>query len=98
MQRTTQQNRAFHKYIALLAKALADSGHDMRTLITVEITPTPENVKATIVHEIMTKLYPDITSTAELNTEQINTLYEVINRATAEKLDINIDFPAREQQ
>jgi hypothetical protein len=44
----------------------------------------------------MSALYPGKESTTELTTKEINELYEVINRATAEKLGISIEFPSNE--
>jgi hypothetical protein len=94
--RTVKQNSALHVYAGLLAEALDDAGHDMRPLIQVPIKPTMDNVKETIIKPVMTALYPGITSTTQLTTKQINELYEVVNRATAEKLGISIEFPSVE--
>jgi hypothetical protein len=68
--RTVKQNSALHVYAGLLAEALDDAGHDMRTLIQVPIKPTMDNVKETIIKPVMTALYPGITSTTQLTTKR----------------------------
>lgn len=98
MQRTGKQNNSLHLYISLLADTLAAAGYDMRQIIKVEITPTPENVKETMIRPIMKALFPDVTSTAQLTTKQINQVYDVVNRATAERLGVSIEFPSEEKK
>jgi hypothetical protein len=94
MQRTNSQNNAFYKYIRILAEALEAGGYDMREVVKFPIKPTMENVKSEIVDHVMKALYPEIDSSAKLSTVQIQVLYEVINRATAQKLGISIEFPS----
>lgn len=96
MKRTDQQNKALHLYCELLAAALDSAGYDMRKLIKVPIKPTKENVKETMVRPVLNALYPDIKSTTEVTTVQMQELYEVLNRATAEKLGISIPWPSEE--
>ncbi len=98
MRRTPKQNASLHVYAKLLAEQLADAGHDMRELIKVEITPTAENVKQTMIKPVMRALFPEIKSTAQLTTTQIQQVYEVLNRATAERLGVSIEWPVREVQ
>ncbi len=94
--RTLLQNKSLHLYITQLAEALADAGLDMRKIIKVEITPTPENVKETMIRPVMTALYPDIKSTTELSTKQIQKLYDVMNRMTGESFGLNVEWPSKE--
>jgi hypothetical protein len=94
MTRTQLQNNAFYKYIRILAEALEAGGYDMREIIKVPIKPTMENVKSEIVDPVMKALYPEVDSSAKLTTLQIEVLYEVVNRATAQKLGISIEFPS----
>ena len=95
--RTLQQNRALHKWCEQLAETLADAGYDMRTLIKVPITPNKDNIKSEIVHPVMRALYPDIESTADLSTTQMQDLYETINRALGEKLGVHVPWPSHEE-
>ncbi len=97
MKRTSQQNKSLHKYCELLAEALKDSGHDMRTLIKLPITPTKENVKENIVKEVMTAMFPDIESTADLSSKQMTELYETMNMATSQRLGISVRWPSIEE-
>ena len=96
MKRTPKQNAALHKYLRLLAEALDGAGYDMRTLVKIPIRPTPENVKESLWRPVQQALYPDIESTTELDTKQVNDVYEVLDRATGEKLGIHVDFPCEE--
>lgn len=83
-----------HLYCERLAHAMDEAGLDMRETIKVPIQPTKENVKAEMVHPVMRAMYPEIESTAELSTMQMQALYEVINRATAERLGISVPWPS----
>lgn len=96
--RTTQQNRAFHKYCELLAKAMADAGHeDMRTIIKVPIAPTKELVKYNMVHPVMKAMFPDLDSSADLSTIQMQQLYEQMNLFTSERLGVSVEWPHDEK-
>ena len=95
-QRTPKQNKSLHKYIANLAEAMDNAGLDMRETITVPIRPTPENVKDTMIRPVMSALWPEIKSTTELSTAQINELYENMNRFTAQRLGVSVEFPCDE--
>lgn len=77
----------------MLAKALDESGYDMRE-VKVRIQPTPENVKAAFIHPVLEAMWPDKHSTTELTTAEVGDLYEVLNRATAERLGISVPFPS----
>lgn len=93
--RTTKQNSCLHKYLAVMAQKMAKSGLDMKEVITVPIIPTLENVKHEMFKPMMTKVYPDITSTTKLTTVQIQVLYEAFNAAMAERLGISGQWPDR---
>ena len=88
MNRTLKQNASLHKWCEQLAEVLDDSGYDMRELIKVPIRPNKDNIKSEIVHPVMKALYPDITSTAELDTKQIMEIHEHLVRAFGEKLGV----------
>ena len=91
----TQQN-ALHLYCEWLAEELGNAGMDMRTVIKVPITPTKENVKELMLRPVMHALWPDITSTAKLDTVQVSQLYEEMNRFTGERLGIHVRWPSEE--
>ena len=94
---TNQQRKALHLWCEHIAYALTDAGYDdMRTIIKVPISPTKGYVKKEMIKPVMRALYPDLTSTEQLETEEINVLYDVINRAIAERFGIHIPFPSLE--
>lgn len=97
--RTAKQNRAFHRYCELLAKAMADAGHeDMRTIIKVPIAPTKELVKYNMVHPVMKAMFPDLNSSADLSTIQMQQLYEQMNLFTSERLGVSVEWPHDEDK
>jgi len=98
MNRTGQQNRSLHKYLSMIAEALADSGQDMRKIVTLPIRPTMENVKESMFKPVMSALYPDIESTAKLTTIELQAVYEVFNAAVGERLGVSFPFPSLDEQ
>ena len=100
-QRTIAQNRCLHQYFECLAEALNAGGFSIQEVFTLPISPTKDNVKTGFGHVFMKALYPSLVrkdgsiSTADLNTKQIQFLYENINAATAEKFGISLDWPDR---
>ena len=94
--RTIPQNKALHLYLTWIAKALADSGQDMRVLVKMPIRPTPENVKENLFKPVMHAMFPDKTSTTELSTTEMQDVYEVFNAATSERLGVGFDWPSDE--
>ena len=97
MKRTALQNNALHLYLQRLAEALDASGMDMREVIRIPIQPTKENVKENMLRPVMKAMYPDKNSTTELTTKETMALYEVMNRATAERLGISVPWPCKEE-
>jgi len=96
-QRTLRQNRALHAYFSLLAEALNDAGLDMRTVLKpeVDIPWTPENVKNHLWRPLQ-EVCVNKESTADLSTDEINKIYEVLNRHIGEKFSLNVLFPSEE--
>ena len=95
-QRTTQQNKALHLFFRFIAQELNDSGQDMRMVLKpdVEIPWTPENVKNHIWRPIQ-KIYLQKKSTTELNKlNDIDQVYEIVNRHLSEKCHLHIPFPS----
>lgn len=93
--RTNQQNRALHLWFEHVAEQLNNAGMDMRKLIRpeVEISWTPYSVKEYLwrpLQETMTGKK----STTKLNTEEIDTIYEMINRVISERAHVHVPFPA----
>ncbi len=91
--RTPPQNASLHVYCTLLAKALNEAGYDVGTTIQVPVDFTKDTVKEYMVRPIMTALHPDKDSTTQLDTVEIQNVYEHLNRLTAEKFGISIPWP-----
>jgi hypothetical protein len=99
LKRTIKQNGCLHQFFAELSQALNDGGYSVQEAITLPISHTPENVKTNIGRRFMAALYPQLEredgtfSTADLNTKQIQYLYENINNAMSVKFGIGLDWP-----
>jgi hypothetical protein len=97
-QRTDQQNRALHLFFKLLADTLNDAGLDQRKVLKpgIEIPWTGETIKEQLWRPIQ-ELYLKKRSTTELDTKDINNVYEVLNRHLAEKFGIHEPFPSLDE-
>jgi len=98
MKRTISQNSSLHKYLTWIAQDLADSGTDMKQEITALIVPTMENVKEYMFKVIMTAMYPNITSTTELSTTQMQDVYRQFDLIMAERYEVSRPWPCRESE
>jgi hypothetical protein len=96
MKRTLKQNDCLHEYCETLADRLNAAGYDFNDgkVIRLPVAFTKENVKEYIFRRVMSALYPDIESTADLDTKQIQDVYENVNRITAETFGISVSWPS----
>ena len=96
-QRTIQQNKALHKFYELLATKLNEAGYDMRKTLKndIDIPWSKESVKDFLWRPIQQALLGK-DSTTELETKDIDKIYDVLNRHLGEKLGIHVDFPSNE--
>lgn len=96
--RTSQQNRALHKFFVLISNQLNEIGQEFcyTGLKGLELSTryTPEIVKNFFWRPIQLALY-DIESTKKLTTEQINGVTDVIIKFFGDK-GILIEFPNRD--
>lgn len=97
-QRTLTQNRALHLYFTKVAKELNDAGLDLRAVLkpTVEIPWGTESIK-TFLWKPVQKLQLGKESTTELTTQEIDKVYETLNRFLGEKHGIHVAFPSEEE-
>ena len=97
MKRTPLQNKSLHKYFTLLSEALNDSGQDMRATLKpeVEIPWSSSSIKELMFKPIALAMF-GVSSTTELDTKQINEVYETLNRHTASKLGVSVVWPHQE--
>ncbi len=95
--RTNLQNRALHLYFTQVAEALNNAGYDMKKLIKeeVDIPWNTINVKNYIWRPIQRE-YLKKKSTTRLKSDEIDQVYEIVNRLLAEKTKIHVPFPSIE--
>jgi len=81
----------------MLSEELNDAGYDMKKVLkpTIDIPWTPTSIKEHLWKPTM-KAMLNKESTTEMTTGDIDTVYEVINRAMA-KYGIHVPFPSIEQ-
>lgn len=96
---TRQQQKAIHLYFQLLADLLNESGLDMRKFLKdgIDIEWTKEMVKKYIWKPIMSAMF-DKKSTKDLSKKQeIEKIYDTINRHISQKHGLYIPFPSYEE-
>lgn len=94
--RTQQQNKALHKYFALVAEELNSAGLDIRQVYKpeVEIPWTPGTVKEYLWKTVQ-RIQLQKEHTADLETKEIDAVYDVVNNHLA-KLGVHVPFPSIE--
>lgn len=95
--RSGQQNSALHVYCKLLAEALNDAGYPLMITINgkeTEIDWNMERVKDLMWRPIQEALKKE-RSTAKVSTKDYPEIYETLNRHTASRLGISIDWPVK---
>lgn len=97
--RTDRQNRAMHKWFQLVADELNGSGNNVQIVLKqkVDIDWT-----ATLVKEVLwrpaQKVILEKESTTELKKEEIDPVYEHLNRHLGEKFGVHVPFPSFESE
>lgn len=96
-QRTLTQNAALHVLFTLLAEELNSAGLDMKKVLKpeVDIPWNPKTVKDWLWRPLM-KAQLGLTSTTELNTKNIDDVFDTLNRHLGEKFGLQVDFPSVE--
>lgn len=98
--RTSQQNRAMHKYFRMLAEALNEAGMYLNVFPWkegAEIRWSADDVKAKLWHPLQ-EVITGKDSTAKLDSKQVNDVYEVLSRHLAMKCGVDVPFPHREME
>ena len=93
--RTIQQNKALHLYFTHLAQELNDAGYDMKKVIKVDIPWNPYNIKEFLWRPIQRAMFGKI-STTKLTTQDINKIYDTLNRTISQRTGVHIPFPSIE--
>ena len=95
--RSGKQNSSLHLYFNLLSEALNDAGYDIRRTLKkdFDVVWTPDNIKNYIWRPVQLA-YTKKESTKDSNTEEINKIYDIINKNLGEKTGVHIPFPSME--
>ena len=95
-QRTIQQNKSLHLYCRMLSDALNEAGLDMLNVMKpdVDMPWSGHTVKEFIYKPILEALTGK-SSTMDMDTCDPSDIYEIINRHTAEKFGISVEWPSR---
>lgn len=95
--RTDQQNRALHLWFTQLSTALNEGGYDMRAVIRegVDIFWSPFTVKDHLWRPVQKALLGK-ESTKDLNKDEIDKVFDVINKAVGERCGVHVPFPSWE--
>lgn len=97
MKRTILQNKSLHLYLRLLSEALNDAGLDMKKVLkpTIAISWNEKNAKEYLWRPVQEALLLK-KSTTELTTDEIDKVYQELNRHISEKFGIHVSFPSEE--
>jgi len=95
--RTLKQNNALHLFFQLLSDELNASGLDMKEVLKkdIEISWTLENIKEYLWRPIQIALLKK-KSTTKLTTDEIDKVYNTLNKHLGEKFGLHIPFPSEE--
>jgi hypothetical protein len=98
IKRTQTQNKALHKYFELLAQALNEAGYTVQLVLKekMELDWDKDMVKDLLWRSAQQAILRK-RSTMELNKQQdIDKVYEHLNRHMAEKFGLHVPFPSME--
>jgi uncharacterized protein YjgD (DUF1641 family) len=94
-QRTIQQNKALHKGCQEIADVLIENNVTLAEVIdNLEIRPSMETIKA--LYRDIAKAKYGVTSTTQLETNQITHVWEDLAHAVGLVTGVNIEFPSQE--
>ena len=95
--RTNTQNNALHLYLSQVAEALDREGHTMQDVVKAirraEIRPTPAALKEVVWKPLQEILYAK-KSTTELTKQEIDPVYEAMNKWLGQEFHLHIPFPS----
>lgn len=96
-QRTLRQNSSLHKYFEMLSDELNSAGLDVKKTLeySVSIPWTPTSIKEILYRPIMIAITGK-ESTTELETKDLNLIYDTINRYLSEQFGLHVEFPSED--
>jgi hypothetical protein len=97
-QRTSQQNKALHKYFALLATELNAAGFSVQLVLKekMELDWNERSVKELLWRSAQQALLGKQSTTDLDKQEDITLVYEHLSRHLGEKFGVQVDFPSHE--
>jgi len=100
--RTSQQNNAIHLYLSQVATELERNGYTMQDVMEritkVEVMPTGNALKEVVWKPIQKILFGKKSTTELSKTEEIDKVYDVINKWLAREFDgLHIPFPSQDE-
>ena len=92
--RSIQQNKAMHKYFELCAKELDEAGFSVQAVIekTMDVNWDKDLFKR-LVWKRALKAKLDKESTSEMTQQDVEEVYEIVNRFMGENFGIHVPFP-----
>ena len=92
--RSSQQNNALHLWFDLLSQEFNEQGVDMRAIIRndIDIMWTPYSVKEYLWRPVQKQMFGK-KSTTKITTEEINKIYDIINKTISERTNGIIKVP-----
>ena len=93
--RTGQQNRALHLWFELLAREFNDAGYDVQAVIKekIGIDWNKELVKDLLWRTAQERILKKKSTTELKKSEDIDLVWEHLNRHLGEKFGVHVDFP-----
>ena len=99
--RTIPQNSSLHLYCAHLSIAFNDAGYDMTKVLShhadIPWDKKGVNVKERVWRPVQETLCQK-KSTAKLSTQECMQVYETVNRFTASRMGVSVDWPSKENK
>ena len=99
-QRTNSQNASLHLLFTQMSDSCVERGIDQKRIIEVmegyPVPTTPEFIKGR--WKVIQEHMYGTTSTTELESKQIDKIYDVMNLLFSEELGVRCVFPSRDEQ
>lgn len=93
--RTTAQNSALHLFFSMIAKELNNQKLTIPKVLKADVTFSPDAVKDYMWRPIQ-KAVTGKESSTKLEKQEIDQVYEVLNKLLGEKFGIHVPFPSIE--
>ena len=95
-QRSDQQRKAIEVYCRMIAEQFTEAGLDKVAVLEkkqLAVDWTQNSIKEDLFKTIMAAMYPDITSTTQLDTAQVGKISDQLSRWISQTFGITVDFP-----